>query len=234
MIRLAVCDGNKCIQKEIAKVVSASYRQEMKNDIYESLDSLTAEISAGRTYPDLILSDISKDTSASINESKAIRQKCPEIKFIWMSSDPDVPEEIFDTDPIYCLPKPIPLDDLKAALNTALVRCHQEEKDTLILKSRNGIQKIPLADISYLESDKHVIYLHGQNRQWKCYIKLDDIMERFPSYFVRCHQSYALNMANLRKLTALSAEFTDGRSVPVSRARYKTVKECLLHYYSFR
>ncbi|WP_343250417.1 LytTR family DNA-binding domain-containing protein [Diplocloster hominis] len=232
MIRLAVCDENRTIQKEIAKVVSTCCRQEMKTVFYDSLESLIAEIGAGTTCPDLILSDISKDACVSINESKVIRQKCPEIKFIWMSSDKDVPEEIFDTEPVCCLPKPIPSDDLKAALTAALARCRQEEKDTLILKNRNGIQKIPLTDISYLESDKHVIYLHGRNHQWKYYIKLDDIMERLPSYFVRCHQSYALNMTKLRKLSALSAEFTDGRMVPVSRARYKTVKEHLLQYYS--
>ena len=234
MIRLAVCDENKTVRKEIAKEVSASYKQEMETDLYESLDFLTAEICAGKIYPDLILSDISKDTGVMINIAKEIRQKYPGIKFIWVSSDPDMPEEIFDTNPIYCLPKPIPSEDLKAALMKALDRCRQDEKNTLMLKGRNGIQKIPLADVYYLESDKHVVYLQSQSRRWKCYIKLDDIMEHLPSYYIRCQQSYALNLAKLRKLTALSAEFTDGRSVPVSRARYKTVKDYLLQYYAFR
>ena len=61
-------------------------------------------------------------------------------------------------------------------------------------------------------------------------MKLSDLEERLPEYFVRVHQSYLVNMKQIRVFSAKGVELVDRRVIPVSRPRYAKAKDIFLQF----
>ena len=62
--------------------------------------------------------------------------------------------------------------------------------------------------------------------------KLSAILESVAEQeiFLRCHQSYIVNLAHVRTLEDTFFQMEDGTSVPISRAFYKEAKNAYYHY----
>lgn len=85
---------------------------------------------------------------------------------------------------------------------------------------------------------------HFENRLHKAYAtltdgsvvplsqKLSSILESVAEQeiFLRCHQSYIVNLAHVRTLEDTFFRMEDGTSVPISRAFYKEAKNAYYHY----
>ena len=108
-------------------------------------------------------------------------------------------EAIFKTKPTYSLLKPIKKEQIKKSLERAL----QEEKQSKNIKTFNikgKIFNIEVEKIKYIESNKRVAIIYEENLKRRIYGKLDKIEEMLPSNFVRCHQSYIVNLEHVREL----------------------------------
>ena len=57
------------------------------------------------------------------------------------------------------------------------------------------------------------------------------LLEAVPDgVFLRCHQSYIVNLAHVHTLEDSSFQMEDGTSIPISRAFYKEAKNAYYHY----
>ena len=65
-----------------------------------------------------------------------------------------------------------------------------------------------------------------------CLQKLSAILESVSEQeiFLRCHQSYIVNLAHVHTLEDSSFQMEDGTSIPISRAFYKEAKNAYYHY----
>ena len=77
---------------------------------------------------------------------------------------------------------------------------HRETSDHFSFKCDGDYIKIPYSNISYFESSAKKVTLHVYNSPKKYYFtaKLEDIQNKVPSSFLRCHQSYMVNMKCIR------------------------------------
>ena len=82
-------------------------------------------------------------------------------------------------------------------------------------------------EITYIERENRTtrIYMeNGQNLEiaWK----LTDVMEQLDAdRFVRCHNSFIINFEQIRLFGRAEFEMRDGERIPISRSRYREVKE---------
>lgn len=77
---------------------------------------------------------------------------------------------------------------------------HKEKKQYFLFKFENDYIRIPYSDISYFESRAKKVALHLYNSPKVYYIttKLNDIQADVPNFFMRCHQSFLVNMKHIR------------------------------------
>ena len=54
--------------------------------------------------------------------------------------------------------------------------------------------------IFYFESNKRLVLINGVNVTQKIYMKLSELEEKLPAYFVKCHQSYIVNLKRVEKI----------------------------------
>ena len=139
-------------------------------------------------------------------------------------------ENIFEADPTYFIVKPIKEDKLVDALNKTINAINEDKPDIISISSKGAITNINLKNLKYIESFKRQIIIHESTDEIKLYFKLKEIEKILPSHFVRCHQSYIVNMNKVKYLNTGSFSLYDGESIPISQSRYNKTKESFINY----
>ncbi len=94
-----------------------------------------------------------------------------------------------------------------------------------------GERTVLLKNILYIEIQSHrlcftvgdeVLHMYGQIG--KLELQLADC------HFVRCHQSYLVNLEHIASIKNYWLCLSNGTKIPVSRSRYSEVKKCYLRY----
>ena len=93
--------------------------------------------------------------------------------------------------------------------------------------------ELSLERISHFENRLHKVYATlTDGRVVPLSQKLSSILESVAEQeiFLRCHQSYIVNLAHVHTLEDSSFQMEDGTSIPISRAFYKEAKNAYYHY----
>lgn len=99
----------------------------------------------------------------------------------------------------------------------------------LILRNHEYYHRIPLKNIMYIESDRIYLFIHLSDEIIRYREKLCTLLEYLePYHFIRCHQSYILNLQQIKKIEPYTAYMTDNRQIPISKAYSQLVRKAFL------
>ena len=113
---------------------------------------------------------------------------------------------------------------------------HQQiqKKEDFTFKYEGEYVRIPFHEISYFESNAKKVTLHLADRDATYHFtaKLDDIEARLPDTFLRCHQSYLINMQKIRQFDSKDRVFllTSTEEILISRRNFTAVKDAYLAF----
>lgn len=90
-----------------------------------------------------------------------------------------------------------------------------------------GDETLLEGQVLYIETKGHKNYFHlTDGRIFSIYRKLDELEQDFSGMdFLRCHQSYLVNMYYIDKISSYVLTLTSGEQLSVPKARYKEVKK---------
>lgn len=108
--------------------------------------------------------------------------------------------------------------------------CGMDNKRAKKIISEDNIQVLEVKDVIYVESEGH--YLHIYMVEGKIIIrsKVKEFLDGIEEIFLHSHQSFAVNMAYIKKFGSNEIELKDGRKIPISRSKFKESKEKLIKY----
>ena len=200
MLGIAVFDDEKIIVDYVGELIKENLDINAKIYKYTKLEEFKGDCKKGILQKiNAIYIDIKIDSLNGIQIAQKIQQENPKIKIIYMTAYSQYSEAIFKTKPTYLLLKPIKKEQIKKSLERAL----QEEKQNKNIKTFNikgKIFNIEVEKIKYIESNKRVVIIYEEDLKRRIYGKLDEIEEMLSSNFVRCHQSYIVNLEHVREL----------------------------------
>ena len=100
------------------------------------------------------------------------------------------------------------------------------ELDTFLIETREGRQRVPLSQISFVEARDKKIYICTRSESFGFYETIDHMSELLPAHFLRCHRSFIVNMEKVKKLNLSEGmiELDNGETVPLSRSYRKAVR----------
>lgn len=130
-------------------------------------------------------------------------------------------EELFRLTPDYMLS--LPIDD--QALQEAIEACKREfarQQAKYIAVPRNGKKLyIDVDSIIYIESRGRLLTINlVYNREVVFYMQMGELLEKLPEHFVRCHQSFSVNIRYARAYNGEKILLLNHREIPVSK-RYR-------------
>ncbi len=88
-----------------------------------------------------------------------------------------------------------------------------------------GETTLQAEEIFYIETSRHKNIFHTIDRTYSIYRKMDEIEDAMQGMdFLRCHQSFLVNMRYIRKISSYVMTLTTGQELSVPKARYREVK----------
>ena len=132
--------------------------------------------------------------------------------------------------------KPIEKEKFFSTLDLAISRVDIESDKSVCIKIKGGIQTLHLSDILYIEYRNHVVSYHMDNGE---IISTPTLRIGFAEYlsenhsgkdFVRCHESIAVNIAAIDKLTKIDITLRGGEQIPVTKSRYSEVMDSYMDF----
>ncbi len=175
------------------------------------------------------------DPEIAVKLVKLFRFKNLEASWIWMDASREKMLEFLILRPSGYIED---ISDIKRVFQTisAIDSFHSllRKKQGFVFKFEGDYVNIPYKNICYFESNAKKVTLHlrdGSHRY--CFTaKLEDIQKMLPGQFLRCHQSYLVNLDEVRKLDGKGHTFVLNNNdyVLISRRNYSASKEYYEEY----
>lgn len=117
------------------------------------------------------------------------------------------------------------MDMVKLRMRERLFR-----NEVFVFSTREGTVRVPYSQILYFEARNKKIYLCTNRMEMDFYSTLENIAQKIPNYFLRCHKGFVVNkhLVDRVLLSENSLRLVGGVQVPVSRSYREAVREALL------
>jgi two-component system LytT family response regulator len=108
-----------------------------------------------------------------------------------------------------------------------------QESDSLAVPARDGVVKVPLGSIDWLQAEDNYVRLHAAGRSHLVRTTLGALEKKLASRdFVRIHRSAVVSVSRIARLRRLAPDryavvLTDGAQLRVSRAYRKRVVDAV-------
>ena len=211
-------------------------------DIYQDIRKLKKEFQEGNR-PDVLIMDIchefnpalpkTKERQEGIDYAYELNQRYPELQIIYMTEDVKKYSQDIFLKPVNLLgylTKPVDLVILKKLLEIAKEKQKQNDEKRVTIMCRNHKQIFYLDEILYLESRAHRTMIHTYEGEEVCRDKISDLEQRMGDTFVRCHQSFLVNMKYIRRIENESFKLENGEEISISKRRYVETKNRYFAY----
>lgn len=232
MQRIAVCDDTReecCQVVELARHFFERRELEIELETYSSMDALLAcEKKYDLYFLDVLMSGISGiEGAASLVE----RYKNPVIVFITSSLESAV--DGYRVNAAGFLLKPVNQKDFDETMERVMKqRLNLKEESISVVINRVPV-KLQLERVLYFENRLHRVYaILTDGSEFAIGQRLSALQEELADQetFLRCHQSYIVNLEHVVGLQD-SCFLMDGKEqVPISRTFYKQSKNAYYHY----
>lgn len=190
-----------------------------------SEERLEEELTSDIVRPDILFISVNLRTRSGVSLAVKLREADPMIHVIFLASRRDDLSDIFEAEPMGLLVKPFRQEKIYATLERVIQGLEKESIDFLQLKNRERLLRVRYQEIRYIESDRRYLYIHKQDGSDRIRMKFSELETRLPDYFVRCHQSYIVNLYELVSLDGNSLVLAGGMRFPISRSRREQTKE---------
>lgn len=229
-MKIALCDDEKpfllWFKKKLEKHVPAVQADEFIIDLYSDGRSLL-KAQAKQKY-NVIFLDIHMPGIDGMAVARQLWQQSGEPIIIFTSEKEELVFQALRVHPFEFLKKSEIDRELPRLLRDILCELRRNG-EMLTLKCRQGMVSIPVQDVYYLESRRNDIAVYTKEKE---YIIRDSLSakekELTPFGFIRTHSGFLVNCFHIFMADKMLVILDDGRRVPVSRNRYKTVKKKLL------
>lgn len=237
-VRILIAEDEPLIAEDLR-----GYLEELGYEVVAGCDNaLDAMIGIATTRPDLLLLDIDLGQGADgIQLAEKVNAKFG-LPFIFVTSHSDkaTVERVKAVRPAGFIIKPFDENDLRAQIEIALARFASRVEatqapsesqradfviaDSIFVRDKGRLVKVPLDEILYAEADDNYVTLHTPGKKFVVTSTLGGVEEKLRSqHHVRIHRSYLID---LRRVTAVEDGYVriGAQSIPVG----KTYREALM------
>jgi len=231
MYNVALCDDERIILDSLGKQLAKTAGNKLgKVFPFESVDGLIELIRQGDPEIDIVFLDIKIGESNGIDIASDLQEINPDLQIIFISGYDDYYINVYDVDHLFFLRKPIEADALAKALSRAEEKLSERSEKVFLIRSKRSSVNVGFCDIIFFEKDLRRIVLHSMNETYSFYGKFDDITPQLNEDFIRCHNSFVVNIDKVRCMEANILTMADGSKIPVSRKHVKETREAYLSY----
>jgi len=212
------------------------YRVERNEDItyaaFQSPFELLTEIEKG-IRPDILFLDVVMPGQNGMDVAKEIRQYDTNMKIIFLTSSPEFAVESYSVGAYFYQLKPIWEESFFRLMDSVLAECEKKKKNSLILRSKDGITRIDLQQLEYCEVLGRKLLFHLEDGAvLESAGSLDDLAGQLMQYsnFFRPHRSFLVNMEYIQNISSRSIKMVNDAEIPIPHGKCSEIKNTYMEY----
>lgn len=231
---LAVCEDDEVILEKICQVcentlTDMGIAHEIR--VFSSAESLEETIESSGQIFDLLILDIELKDKTGMELARELRAKDDRVSILFVTGHEEYVLEGYEVWPVHFLLKPLNWEKLEEVLRADWNRNHNA--GTVLLQKGKRKLRLRLGSVLYAETDgNHGVQIFQQ----------DTVVDSFPislsqlescisdQRFVRCHNSYLVNLQHMREMNRTGFLTDQGHQIPISRKYYKICQEAFVSY----
>lgn len=168
---------------------------------------------------DIILMDIQMRFMNGIDAAKEIRERDPAVLIMFITNAAEFAIKGYEVRAFDYLLKPLSYTVFSAKLRLALDSLPEKKENTLLLTVADGVRRISIRRILYVESQGHTMYIVTKDGTETVHVKMSDLeKELAPYHFFRCNKGYLVNMDAVESVDSSDC-IVAGHRVPISRRK---------------
>lgn len=230
MYHIALCDDEAVFADALSTMVKGIMDElciPYKLDVFSSCEALWDVLRDKPDVYELLLLDIMMNGMNGLELAQTIRRQNEKVTIVFITSTPDFALQGYEVHAFHYLLKPISRKALKTLLKHD--SHHTAQLNTLIVREGTVFRQLDIDKINYLETQGRKVAVFLVDDTILISARLPEMENQLPkNRFVRCHQSFILNMDKVAELRYGEAVMNDEKRVPVSRSYLKMVQKSFL------
>lgn len=225
VITIAICDE---VRKDAQKLFGQLSDLVPDADIimYRSRESFLQSFENSHKQCDLLFMGLDGEKGESLETVRGIRLRGNYMPVVLLAENDHFYKEAFEVFSFNYLIKPVETGELEHVLKPVLETCERKGGKALQFHYRTQVYTLQHSHLAYISSNLHNVSFHMIDGSIiSCRARLADFSGQLnDSTFLRCHQSFCVN---LEKVTSLQKNsFIIGKAeIPISRSYLKESRE---------
>lgn len=231
MYDIGICDDGKNICASMASMI-LEYAQKkairINVQIWYTGEELRDYLMSDG-HLDILFLDIELLKMTGIEIGRYIRNELDNMGLIliYISGKPSYAQQLFKTQPLDFLVKPITQEQINDVIDTA-IKIIKRKKERFEFQQGKDYYYIQQGDIFYFESKGRKIRIVTSQDIYEFYGRLKDIVKELSVDFIEIHQSYIVNREHVLRYTYDMVEMENGTMLTISQKKRKQVRKKVL------
>ena len=223
-MRIAVCDDDQLYIEMLKEGIRDWQKETEAANVFIasflSAEALLASVHDHKTF-DLYFLDI--DFGARMNGyelARELRRMAPEAMLIFVTNYDTYLKEGYELNILRYFNKPVPREKLTQVLDLCAAKLKEKEQAFAVRISDNE-RPLPADTVLSIEYSDHRLLVHTLSgvRSVRTRESFTDFCRKLPdTVFLRCHQSFLVNMNHVNSFSSASITLDDASEVPISRS----------------
>ncbi|MDR2600052.1 MAG: LytTR family DNA-binding domain-containing protein [Oscillospiraceae bacterium] len=229
-MRIALCDDEKIYRESLETALRTFEALPIDTEIFTFTNGESLiENHLIQPY-DIVFLDIEMQGMSGLETGQELRSKDRNVIIIYLTSYKKYVFKSFIIEPFDYILKPIKNEIIHEVLDRA-IRKYKEQHYVIDIKYQDKAYALEVCDIVYIESDLRHITIYTKDNIYKSIGKLNEYEHRLSPYgFLRCHQSFLINMSYIKSINSNTIKTTLGSEISMSSRRKQ---KCLSVYTDF-
>ena len=230
MLNIHICDDEKNYLVKAQEILNsfAQDRQiQIAVSVTSSLNELEKYIFSDGNKPDILFLDIEFEQDTSIHLAEKIGRQIPSCSIAFLTNYLSYATDVYNSNHFYYILK----DELERRLDAILKR-YYDRRQKIILHTKKMEWCFEADDIMYVERARRCCYIVLSNFEIKkILLNFEDVAEEFHlPMFLRCHNSFIINLNYIQLYTSNAFVLKNGKEIPISRSYQKDCQKMFLKW----
>lgn len=238
MIRIAVCDDERCFVERIYAILCSQAKTlpcAVHISTYTSSRELLYDVEEGIHF-DLLFLDIEMPETDGMNLAAAARNHLPLALIVFITSHTKYAVKAYELSVFRYIPKSELEACLPLALKDACQLLKRNSADTYVIESPRRIRKIAVDDIRYIYKEQKYAVIVLKDEEIAVRKSLEQVLGELCSPekeggFLMVERGYIVNLFHVDRMEEQQIYLDDGTVIPVSRRNQKEVRAAVAAYW---
>lgn len=231
MYNIGICDDGENICSAIEAMLLQWAKEktvQIDTSVWYTGEGLKSYLERGNPL-DILFLDIELFKMTGIEVGGYIRDQLDDMgmQIIYISGKASYARQLFRTQPLDFLVKPIRENQIEEVMERAL-KLIKRKNEKFEFRRGKDYYYVPMGDIVYFGSEGRKVKIATLRETFTFYGRLRETVKGLPQDFIVIHKSYIVNREYIFRYTYETVELVNGTALTISPAHRKQVRERIL------